>query len=295
MSAVSLRAHAKVNFYLEVGPPASRYHQIVTVLQSVTLFDVVAFTASERLTLRCNDPSLESDDNLALRAARLLLQETGSNRGAEIALSKTVPVGAGLGGGSADAAAALIGLNRLWGLGLSDGDLRALGARLGADVPFCLSGGTALARGFGELIEPLPDIDIGPFLIAKPSGSLSTAAVYRRFDIMETKVTRGVEPVLRAVKAGDRLALISGLSNDLEPAALSLLPEAASVKQAALDAGAAAAMVSGSGSAIIIVPRTPPEIDRIVEAIDGRADTFVVGCASRGAELIDDRGKAVIL
>jgi 4-diphosphocytidyl-2-C-methyl-D-erythritol kinase len=292
MSAVSLKAHAKVNFYLEVGPPAAGYHQVVTVLQSVSLSDVVTVSESERLTLRCDDPALENEDNLTLKAARLLLEETGSNHAAEIALSKAIPVGAGLGGGSADAAAALIGLNRLWGLALSDRDICELGARIGADVPFCLTGGTALARGFGEDIEPLGEIDIGPFLIAKPSGSLSTAVVYRRFDTLGVKVTRGVEPVLRAVREGDRAGLIQGLANDLEPAALSLLPEIARIKQAAIDAGAAAALVSGSGSAVIIFPREPAGIDRIVEAIRGQAECFVVGCVGLGVE---DLGKKAVI
>ena len=157
------RAYAKINLALEVlGRRDDGYHEVSTVLHAVELTDHLTFEASEGLSLECDDPAIASEGNLVLRAARLLQQTAGSGRGASITLRKGIPVAAGLGGGSSDAAVTLLALSRLWGIGMSPDELMELGATLGSDVPFFLQGnglqgsGCALATGRGERVVSLP-------------------------------------------------------------------------------------------------------------------------------------------
>lgn len=150
------RAYAKVNWALEVlGRRADGYHEIVSVIETIGLYDTVEVSAADELTLRCSIAELETPDNLAFRAASLLRQACGHRSGAAIRIEKAIPLAAGLGGGSTDAAAALQALNELWGLGLPVESLGDIGAKLGSDVPFFVGGGAALVRGRGERVEPL--------------------------------------------------------------------------------------------------------------------------------------------
>lgn len=152
-------AYAKVNLCLEVlGRRTDGYHEIATILQTVSLADEMSFSAAEDVSLGCDDATLANEDNLAYRAARLLQNATGTQQGVRIEIQKRIPSGAGLGGGSSDAAEALKALNLLWGTELSNRELEALGAELGSDVPFFIRGGTALAEGRGERLNPLPNL-----------------------------------------------------------------------------------------------------------------------------------------
>jgi len=155
--SLTLPAYAKINLTLEaLAKRADGYHEIVTVLQTVSLVDTLTFEPGESLDLSCNIPSLQSADNLVLKAATLLKEETGCLKGASIRLTKGIPIAAGLGSGATDAAATLVGLNRLWELNLPPQRLMELAANLGSDVPFFLCGGTALAKGRGEKVIPPP-------------------------------------------------------------------------------------------------------------------------------------------
>ncbi|MHB1006360.1 MAG: 4-(cytidine 5'-diphospho)-2-C-methyl-D-erythritol kinase [Chloroflexota bacterium] len=176
-------AYAKLNLVLEVlGRRPDGYHQVLTVLQAIDLHDTVSVAPARALTLRCDDPSLANVDNLAYRAALALRQRYGVGRGASIAIAKRIPVAAGLGGGSADAAATLLALDRLWGLSLPEAELAAVGAGLGSDVPFCLRGGTALAGGRGEALAPLPAAPQRWLVLLCPPLTIpaKTATLYRR-------------------------------------------------------------------------------------------------------------------
>ncbi|GAG13405.1 unnamed protein product, partial [marine sediment metagenome] len=155
--SLTLPAYAKINLTLEaLAKRADGYHEIVTVLQTVSLVDTLTFEPGESLDLSCNIPSLQSADNLVLKAASLLKEKTGCLKGASIRLTKGIPIAAGLGSGATDAAATLVGLNRLWELNLPPQRLMELAANLGSDAPFFLCGGTALAKGRGEKVTPLP-------------------------------------------------------------------------------------------------------------------------------------------
>ncbi len=182
-----MTAPAKVNLHLEVlGIRPDGFHELAMVMQSIDLADRLSFrtTADAALTLTCDDPSLSlGDDNLVMRAAELLRSRSGFNElGAAMHLEKNIPIGAGLAGGSSDGAAALVGLNALWGLGHSRSDLERLAAELGSDMPFCVAGGSQLCFGRGEVLEPLPSVDepLAVLLVKDPGVSVSTPWAYRR-------------------------------------------------------------------------------------------------------------------
>ena len=182
---LTLKAHAKINLTLEVlGRRDDGYHEVATIMQTVDLHDTVRLTPAADITLSCNDPALQSADNLAYKAAQLLRDESGFSGGAHIAIDKAIPVSAGLGGGSSDAAATLRGLNDLWNLGMTTAQLQSLAARLGSDVPFLLKGGTAIALGRGERVRHLPPADIQWMVVLTPDvrhagdSPSKTAALY---------------------------------------------------------------------------------------------------------------------
>ena len=178
---LTLNAHAKVNLTLEVlGRRDDGYHEVASIVQTVDLHDTLTLEPADDITLECDLPELASSDNLALRAAHLLKERTGHREGALITLRKTIPVSAGLGGGSSDAATTLTGLNRLWGLGLSADDLIPIAAELGSDVPYFIHGGTAMAQGRGERIRRLPPADLKWLVVLSPAIKLpdKTASLY---------------------------------------------------------------------------------------------------------------------
>ena len=177
-----LKAYAKVNLVLEVpGRRGDGYHEIASIMQTVGLYDVLTFEAGDEIEFSCSAPELQTGDNLVFKAVHALREATGEIAGARIALEKKIPMAAGLGGGSSDAAAALRGLNRLWGLGLTSEKLAEIGAGIGSDVPFFIYGGTCLAEGRGEKITPLPDIRSTWFVLLRPDVAVpvnKTAALY---------------------------------------------------------------------------------------------------------------------
>ncbi|GAI27125.1 unnamed protein product, partial [marine sediment metagenome] len=162
-------APAKINLVLEVlGKRDDGYHEIRSLVQTISLYDVLSFELAEGISLDCTEPSLQSPDNLAIQAARLLREVSGSEKGVKIGLEKRIPWGAGLGGGSSDAAAVLLALNKLWGLDLTTSGLVGLGAKLGSDVPFFIYKGTALVEGRGERVTPLSASLPGWFVLLLP-------------------------------------------------------------------------------------------------------------------------------
>lgn len=180
---ITLKAYAKVNLTLEVlGQRQDGYHDIVSIMQTIDLHDTLTLEPAEIISLECDAPEVQSEDNLVLRAAGLLSETVGGAIGARIKLKKLIPVSGGLGGGSSDAATALIGLNRLWDLGLSVEDLTPLAAQLGSDVPFFLCGGTAMIQGRGERVRSLPPADLEWMVLLTPPIEVpgKTAALYAR-------------------------------------------------------------------------------------------------------------------
>lgn len=249
------QAHAKINLFLAVPDKrADGYHELLTVFQSLRLHDTLKFAerADGRLKLVCNDPDLPSGpDNLVWRAAELLRRHYGVSSGAEVLLEKNIPVAAGLGGGSSDAAAALRGLSRLWRLPEENEILYALAATLGADVPFCLRGGTALGSGRGDVLAALPACPHYHVLLINPGFAVSTARVYAELNLEEVRRHPDPARLCRAIGSGDRGQIGPLLYNALETATFRLFPEVAKLKQK-LTAGGPALM-SGSGPTVFLL------------------------------------------
>jgi 4-diphosphocytidyl-2-C-methyl-D-erythritol kinase len=205
---VSRQAYAKINLCLEIiGKRADNYHDITSVMQMVDLHDTLEFSEADTLTVECDDPALASvgEDNLVTRAARLLMEEAGVERGAAIMLHKRIPLAAGLGGGSSDAAAALLGLSELWGLRPAKDDLGQVAARLGSDVPFFLDGPSALVEGRGERVTRVPPPPAGWVVLVCPQYDLAdkTRQLYgslTRQDMTDGLVTRRL---IAALVAGE--------------------------------------------------------------------------------------------
>ena len=200
---ITLSAHAKINLTLEVlGRRDDGYHEIASILQTIDLHDTLTLESDDDIALDCDRPEMASSDNLALRAAHLLRERTGHRDGSLITLHKTIPVSSGLGGGSSDAAAALLGLNRLWGLGMSTDDLTPLAAELGSDVPFFLQGGTAMVQGRGERVRRLPPADLELLVLLSPAIEIpdKTASLYAAInpaDHTRGDLTRKLEARIR--------------------------------------------------------------------------------------------------
>lgn len=249
-----VEARAKINWTLDIlGQRADGYHLMNMLMQPVTLADTVLLKPADELTLTTSGtPLLPADDrHLALRAARALKAHTGYPGGAAIHLEKRIPVGAGMGGGSADAAAVLAGLNRLWGTGLNQEELEAVGLTLGADVPFCLRGGLTRTTGIGEVMEPLSCAKNWPLVVIQPCEGLSTKEVFAAYH-GEAAHTRPDTPrAMQALAAGDGRGLAASLANVMQPVSENRregIREAIAFLKA--QPGAVTALMTGSGSAI---------------------------------------------
>jgi 4-diphosphocytidyl-2-C-methyl-D-erythritol kinase len=255
MREVRLRAFAKVNYALDVlGLRADGYHEVSTVMQSISLADEVEL----RYPSGGFDLSLEPEEveigpqerNTTYLAWKALQRLTGKELPVKVTLRKKIPTGAGLGGGSANAAAVLVGLNELFGLGLRLVELRGIGAGIGADVPFCISGGTAMGEGVGDILTPLPAPPAHHLVVAKPLRGADTAGIYRAYDETRTENTRSVEPVVSALRSGSLPTLAAVVGNDLAPVTRDIIPEVAELEQSLLASGALGASMSGSGTAL---------------------------------------------
>ncbi|MFI1565501.1 4-(cytidine 5'-diphospho)-2-C-methyl-D-erythritol kinase [Streptomyces sp. NPDC020490] len=287
--SVTVRVPAKVNVQLAVG--AARpdgYHDLANVFLAVGLYDEVTVTPAEELRVTCDGPDADQvpldRTNLAARAAEALAARYGLRPDVHIHIAKDIPVAGGMAGGSADGAGALAACDALWGTGASREELLDICAELGSDVPFSLVGGAALGTGRGEKLELLEVGGTFHWVFAMAARGLSTPAVFREFD----RLGEGVEipaPVasrelLDALASGDPDALAAAVSNDLQPAALSLFPELAATLAAGRAAGALAALVSGSGPTTAFLARDPRSAAAVAQALHASGTCRTVRTAS---------------
>ena len=286
-SSVTVRAPAKINLHLGVGAPREDgYHPLVTVYQAVGLCDDVTVAPSPGWALGVTVPDwIDVDavpvtgDNIVDRAARLLAEHHGIASRASVSITKAIPVAGGMAGGSADAAAALVALDRLWKLQTSDDDLLALAAELGSDVPFALMGGTALGTGRGELVEPVPDPATWWWVAVPSPRGLSTPAVYRRFDELTPDAPAeplGARAVLLALSTGDPEILAGALHNDLETAALDLRPDLGDLLELGERSGALRGLVSGSGPTCLFLTEDADAARGVASLLSEHHDVVLV-------------------
>lgn len=244
---------AKVNLFLNVvGKRPDGYHEIETIFHAITLFDTIFLSKSQKkgIQIECNEPSLPTDEgNLAHQAAKALSDYVRVVPAVMIKIHKRIPIGSGLGGGSSDAAATLIGLARLWNLGLGRDELYEIARGLGADVPFFILGGTALGRGIGDRLTPIETPEIHLVLIV-PKFSISTREVYKRLKFRLTKEVLDISIISDCVKKGDLSKLSRHLYNVLEEVSLKDYPYLQKLKERLNFAGALSSLMTGSGPAI---------------------------------------------
>lgn len=253
MDALTVKAFAKINLSLDVlGTLDNGYHEVKMIMQTVSLFDLVELTKKpEGISLSCSLKFLPTGaDNLAYRAADAFFRETGINGGVEIYLKKHIPVGAGLAGGSSNAAAVLTGLNRMYNANLSKRKLCEIGKTLGADVPYCIIGGTRLAEGIGEKLSPLPPLPPCYIVLVKPPFSISTKWAYDNIDSCPSIQHPPTDNLIKALHNSNLRAICDNMGNVLEDVSISHYSVLADVKRSLLSLGALGAQMSGSGPTV---------------------------------------------
>jgi 4-diphosphocytidyl-2-C-methyl-D-erythritol kinase len=296
VTGLTARAPAKLNLQLSVGPRRpDGFHHLATVFHAVSLFDELTVRPADRVTARVEGEGAgqvpAGRRNLAVQAATALRKAAGITEGAEILIRKRIPVAAGLAGGSADAAATLVACNKLWGAGLRPAELSQLGAGLGSDVPFGLTGGTAVGLGRGERLSPALVSGRYHWVLAIADAGLSTAAVYAEHDRIGAAATDGHRgarrrpagvnrDLLAALRSGDAAAVGALLANDLQPAAVSLRPQLRRTLDAGREHGALGSIVSGSGPTCAFLAADEEHALDLAAALAGAGVCRYIACAS---------------
>ena len=254
MDKLELKALGKINLGLDVlGRRENGYHDVRMVMQTLYLYDNVTLQkkSAPGIEIDSNLFYLPNDeDNIAWKAAKLLIDEFDIKDGIRIHLDKHIPVAAGMAGGSSNAAAVLYGMNQMFRLGLSQNELMERGVKLGADVPYCIMRGTALAEGIGEQLTALPPMVKCPILIAKPQISVSTKFVYENLKLDENTVHPDIDRLVEDIRRKDFAAITSDMGNVLETVTIPNYPVIAEIKEHMMEHGAAGAMMSGSGPTV---------------------------------------------
>lgn len=254
MDGISLKALAKINLGLDVvRRREDGYHEVRMVMQTIHLFDRLDIekTKEPGIAIRSNLPYVPTNEsNLVYKSAKLLMDEFDIQEGVSVNLMKRIPVSAGMAGGSTDAAAMLYGMNQMFGLGLSRKALMERGVKIGADVPYCLMRGTALAEGIGEKLTQLPPMVKCPVLIAKPQIAVSTKFVYENLKLDENTVHPDIRQLVKDIKKKDLSAIASHMGNVLESVTIPEYPIIAQIKEQMMESGAINSMMSGSGPTV---------------------------------------------
>lgn len=254
MDEVSLKALAKINLGLDVlGKREDGYHEVRMIMQSIHLYDRVEIkkTKSPNIHVETNLFYLPVDENnLVYKAAKLMKNEFRIKEGVRITLQKFIPVAAGLAGGSSDAAAVMVGMNRIFNLGIKQSRLMELGLQIGADVPFCIMRGTALAEGIGEKLTALPSMPKCPVLIAKPAVSVSTKHVYEQLRLTENTVHPDIDAVIENIRQKKLRGVAENMGNILETVTVKEYPVIKEIKKVMKENGALNAIMSGSGPTV---------------------------------------------
>lgn len=295
---MELKAYAKINLGLDVlGTRPDGYHELRMIMQTVGICDRIVLEKSdcEGIRFSLENPPVrasggdagsvpEGSDNLAVRAAKLLLEEFDIPSGLNIKLWKCIPVAAGMAGGSTDAAGVLCGVNELFRIGLSEKDLMERAVRLGADVPYCILGGTALAEGIGEKLTALPELEDLPLVIAKPDAAVSTKFVYDHLVIDERTCHPDIDGMTEAVRRGDVSGIISRLGNVLETSAVPAFPVIGELKEQMRSAGARGVLMSGSGPTVFGICESRAAAETVAENVRRSglaAEVYCTGTVSR--------------
>ena len=283
-----LQAAAKINLYLDIlGRRSDDYHEIESIIQSVGLYDKIILRPKRRgIKITCTHPQVPLDEeNTCYRAAQILLRVLGMRQGLEIEIQKNIPIGSGLGGASADAAAILIGMRKLFQIDIPFSDLSKLALEVGSDVPFCLLGGTALVRGRGEKIIPLPLLKNGWFILVDPGISISTRWVYSRLEGKLTKKRLNIKLIKESLKEeGMRGINKFPLYNKLEEVVIERFPTLRDIKAKLIEAGATGALMTGSGSTIFAVAEGEKRAKSILGKLGRKVRIYAVQATDKSVK-----------
>lgn len=254
-NSITRKAYAKINLGLDVVRRLPNgYHEVRMIMQTVGIYDVLTFVKADAgIVLQVDHEELPVDqNNLIYKAAKLLMDTAGisDTKGVHITLEKNIPIAAGMAGGSTDAAAALLGINELYGLGYDLEQLKALGVKIGADVPYCIQGGTALAEGIGEVLSKLPAPPACRLVIAKPDINVSTKFVYENLRANELQYHPDIDGMIEALRAGELKGITDRLGNVLETVTVPAYPIIQDIKDTMSAAGAEGTLMSGSGPTV---------------------------------------------
>ena len=254
MDTLTRKAYAKINLGLDVlRRREDGYHEVKMIMQTVDIYDVLTFVKAPADVFRLSVDSAQipdDDNNLVLKAARLLFATAGIDAGVEVTLQKNIPVAAGMAGGSTDAAATLIGLNALYDLRFTTEQLQEIGVKLGADIPYCIMGGTALSQGIGAILRPLPAPPQAHLVIAKPDLMISTKYVYENLHANSLKVHPNIDGMIEALSNRDLIKMCSLMGNVLETVTEKENPIITQIKDLMKEQGATGALLSGSGPTV---------------------------------------------
>ena len=257
MDTLTRKAYAKINLGLDVlRRREDGYHEVKMIMQTVDIYDVLTFVKAPADVFRLSVDSAQipdDDNNLVLKAARLLFATAGIDAGVEVTLQKNIPVAAGMAGGSTDAAATLIGLNALYDLRFTTEQLQEIGVKLGADIPYCIMGGTALSQGIGEILRPLPAPPRAHLVIAKPDLMISTKYVYENLHANSLKVHPNIDGMIEALSNQDLTKMCSLMGNVLETVTEKENPIITQIKDLMKEQGATGALMSGSGPTVFSI------------------------------------------
>ncbi|PAB56308.1 4-(cytidine 5'-diphospho)-2-C-methyl-D-erythritol kinase [Anaeromicrobium sediminis] len=252
MAELKVEGRAKINLSLDVlRRREDGYHEVKMIMQQVDLYDEITLkTIDSGIVLDTNCEFIPTDDkNIAYKAAKMIIDKYNIDKGIKIYIDKNIPVGAGLAGGSTDAAAVLTGLNRLWDLNIPKEELMKMGKEIGADVPFCIMGGAALAEGIGEKLTPIEGLDSW-IILCKPSLSVSTQSVYRNLKVDEIQIHPNTDEILSALKENQVRTVASNLCNVLENVTIEMHPVVKDIKKKMLEYGTLGTLMSGSGPTV---------------------------------------------
>ena len=250
---MKIKAYAKVNISLDiVGKREDGYHILEMIMQTIDLYDEINIEKQKKdITIKCNKPYVPTDErNLAYRAAKLFMEKYNIHSGVNINIKKNIPVSAGLAGGSTDGAAVLKLMNRLFEVNASDEELMEIGLKLGADVPYCIKGGTALCKGIGEEVTKLKDFKDKILVLVKPPFGVSTKSVYQEFDLGKVRTHPNTETLIKAIENNDLRLVSNNMKNLLENVTLRKHKVLINIKEEMKNTGAIAAMMSGSGPTV---------------------------------------------
>ena len=257
MKKIVINAMAKINLGLDVlRRREDGYHDVKMIMQTVDIYDTLEFVKrdDEQIVIKADAIELPTDENnLIYKAARLLFDKKEVKEGVDISLTKRIPIAAGMAGGSTDAAAALVGINHLFELGFSVEELKEIGVKIGADVPYCIEGGTALSEGIGERLTKLPDAPDCFVVVAKPEISVSTKYVYENLHANELKYHPDIDGMVEAIKNQDLDGVCSRMENVLETVTEKKYPVISELKKILKEAGAQNALMSGSGPTVFAI------------------------------------------